>query len=98
MSSFQELVDRELQFARNKFPNMNSMHEGYAVILEELDELWEWIKQKQLPELTEENHRKLGYMYPTRNQVEICKELVQIAAMCQRLFEDVASDGNKVHK
>lgn len=98
MSSFQELVNRELTFARNKFPNMNSLHEGYAVLLEEVDELWEWIKQKQIPEVTEENRRKMVTFAPTRNQAEICKELVQIAAMCQRLFEDVASDGNKVHK
>lgn len=98
MSSFRDLVDRELEFARNKFPNMNSLHEGYAVILEELDELWEWIKQKQIPELTEDDRRNLIPVYPTRNQAEICAELVQIAAMAQRLFEDVASDGNKVHK
>lgn len=97
MSSFTELINRELSFARNKFPNMNSLHEGYAVILEEVDELWEWIKQKQYPELTEID-RGSWIVTPTRNQAEICKELVQIAAMCQRLFEDVASDGNKVHK
>lgn len=31
--------------ATDKFPSFNSCHEGYAVILEELDELWEEIKR-----------------------------------------------------
>lgn len=33
-------VLNEYQKAREKFPPMNSQHEGYAVILEELEELW----------------------------------------------------------
>jgi hypothetical protein len=42
-------VEHELDKARAKFPNFNSAHEGYAVILEELDELWDEIKFK-IPE------------------------------------------------
>lgn len=34
-------VSHELERARNKFPAFNSPHEGYAVIREELEELWE---------------------------------------------------------
>lgn len=34
----------ELARARENFPPFNSAHEGYAVILEELDEAWEAIK------------------------------------------------------
>ena len=30
----------ELQSAREKFSPMHSAHEGYAVLLEEMDELW----------------------------------------------------------
>jgi len=30
--------------AAGKFPPMNSPHEGYAVIYEELDELWEHVR------------------------------------------------------
>lgn len=48
MPSIGQEIDDELWLARNKFKNMNSAHEGYAVILEELDELWEEVKsQKQ---------------------------------------------------
>jgi hypothetical protein len=37
-------VWEELQRARKKFGPFVSHHEGYAVILEELDELWDEIK------------------------------------------------------
>jgi hypothetical protein len=38
-------IIREYKEARLKHKKMNSMHEGYAVILEELDEAWEQIKK-----------------------------------------------------
>jgi len=34
----------ELKMAKETFPDFHSTHEGYAVILEELDELWDDIK------------------------------------------------------
>ena len=37
----------ELEAAQRKFPKFNSAHEGYAVIKEEVDELWDEIKSKQ---------------------------------------------------
>jgi uncharacterized protein CbrC (UPF0167 family) len=37
-------IEAELVKARAKHAAMNSAHEGYAVILEELDELWDEIK------------------------------------------------------
>lgn len=41
-------ADEELARARAKHAAMHSAHEGYAVILEELDELWEEVRaQKQ---------------------------------------------------
>ena len=38
------LVKEEYQRARANHSPMNSGHEGYAVILEELDELWEDVR------------------------------------------------------
>ena len=38
-------VRKELEFAQDKFPAFHSAHEGYAVIAEELDELWTDVKQ-----------------------------------------------------
>ena len=43
------LVRAELVRATGKFGAFNSYHEGYAVILEELDELWDEIKGGQRP-------------------------------------------------
>lgn len=40
------LVLTELTRARLQFPHFHSAHEGYAVILEELDELWQVIKEE----------------------------------------------------
>ena len=37
----------ELHAAIKKFPPMLSPHEGYAIILEELDELWEQVRMPQ---------------------------------------------------
>lgn len=39
-----DLIDDELHSANLKFPLFNSPHEGYAVLLEEVDELWYEIK------------------------------------------------------
>lgn len=36
---------RECHSARVKFPPFNSAHEGYAVLLEEVDELWAEVKR-----------------------------------------------------
>lgn len=38
-------IEMELRRAMSLHPPMNSPHEGYATILEELDELWEPIKR-----------------------------------------------------
>ena len=44
-----KLVVAELNSANEKFPMFNSSHEGYAVIKEELDELWDEIKNNKYP-------------------------------------------------
>ena len=44
MSDPFDMVRRELARAQTKFPPFKSPHEGYAVILEEVDELWDAVK------------------------------------------------------
>lgn len=39
-------VANELNSAREKFPPFHSAHEGFAVLKEEVDELWDEIKMK----------------------------------------------------
>lgn len=38
---------QELERANKNYPEFNSAHEGYAVILEELDELWDEVKKRK---------------------------------------------------
>ena len=67
------LVLQELQAARLKFGPFNTQHEGYAVILEELDELWTEVKKK---------HRQ-------RDPEATKREAVQVAAMSLRFLVDL---------
>jgi hypothetical protein len=56
---------------------MASAHEGWAVLLEEVDELWEEVKKKPAK----------------RDPVHMYGELVQVAAMAQRMAEDIVLSG-----
>lgn len=47
------IVD-EYRRAATKFAPMNSAHEGYAVLLEEVDELWDAVKRNDLANIREE--------------------------------------------
>jgi len=64
---------RELCRARDAHPKFNSDHEGWAVIKEELDELWDEIKKKK----------------EKRNRRFLLKESIQIAAMAMRYASDL---------
>lgn len=47
LSKTLELIQTEVLLAKEKYTsNFNSLHEGYAVILEEINELWDEIKKK----------------------------------------------------
>jgi len=43
-----EQVLRELERAQRKFPAFHSSHEGYAVLKEEVDELWDAVKSNNV--------------------------------------------------
>ena len=68
-----DVISNELQSARSKYNSFSSAHEGYATILEELDELWDEIRKKP--------HK--------RSKEHMRKEAVQIAAMAVRFIYDV---------
>lgn len=71
---FYELVNAEYLSAARHHKPLNSLHEAYAVILEEVDELWDHVRQKA----------------SMRDRAAVLNELVQIAAMCQRTATDLA--------
>ena len=67
----------ELLFATGKFPEFASPHEGYAIIREEVDELWDEIK----------GDKRDGARRRMR------KEALQVAAMGARFLLDIPEDG-----
>jgi len=73
LSSILILVGDEFVRASSKNPEFNSCHEGYAVILEELDELWDQVKMKS----------------SKRSVVNMREEAIQVAAMAIRFYHDL---------
>jgi glutamyl-tRNA reductase len=73
MRNFDEDVSEEVIRARRLHAPLNSAHEAYAVILEELDEFWDECRKKR-------EHRNHHQMY---------RELVQVAAMATRAATDL---------
>lgn len=65
-------VMAELMRAQDKFGAFRNAHEGYAVILEELDELWDAVKMQ----------------YGAERNGEMYKEAIQVAAMAMRFAID----------
>lgn len=66
-------VADELAIAQSKHPPLHSAHEGFAVILEEVDELKAEVWRKPAE----------------RNKTALRQELIQIAAMCARMAADL---------
>lgn len=66
-------VCEELTKAMERYPSFKSFHEGYAIILEELDELWDEVKPK--PSL--------------RDKEKLRAEAKQVAAMAIRFMIDL---------
>lgn len=69
-------VGQEVMRARSSHGKFASAHEGYSVILEELDELWCEVKRKQ----------------STRDVKKLRAEAVQVAAMAVRFLTDVGPE------
>jgi hypothetical protein len=69
---------QELKRATAKFGMFASSHEGYAVIKEEFDELWDEIKKQ----------------YDVRTRENMRKEALQVAAMAMRFVMDICDGEN----
>ena len=67
-----EAIEKELNSANVQHPPFKSLHEAYAVILEEVDEFWEQVKKKD----------------SKRDLENIKSELIQICAMCIKTIEN----------
>lgn len=70
-------VSTEFDAASGAFPPFASAHEGYAILAEEVDELWDEVKK---------NPAK-------RVPANLEKEAIQVAAMALRFLVDVCYKG-----
>lgn len=69
-------IEDEVYRAINKHTPMNSHHEGYAVLLEEVDELWDEVKKQTA----------------NRDESNLQTEAIQIAAMAIRFVLDTTGE------
>lgn len=72
-------VKNELKRAQRDYAQFNTAHEGYAILLEELDELWDIVKKKQM----------------SRDYSAMGNEAKQIAAMAIRFYLDCCTPEGK---
>lgn len=71
----------ELEKARKGYPTpFNSAHEGFSIMNEEVDELWDEVRAKQGGDRDPDSMRK---------------EAVQVAAMAMRFIDDVVDGGRE---
>lgn len=68
-----ELIQNEFYRASELYPQFHSNHEGYAVLKEEVDELWDAVKKSK----------------DVKGNKQIEHELIQIAAMAVRYLNDL---------
>ncbi|MFI5157061.1 MAG: hypothetical protein ACHQEM_12795 [Chitinophagales bacterium] len=66
-------IRQEFERATAEHGKFNSAHEGYAVLLEEIDELWKEVKKRQ----------------DKRDNLKMRNEAIQVATMAIRFIVDV---------
>lgn len=76
MEVIMKQVQGELAAAQLNWPAFNSAHEGFAVLKEEMDELWEHVKTNQ----------------KKRDLFAMRMEAVQVAAMACRFALEVCNE------
>lgn len=76
LDEIMDSVEGEILEAVRAYPPMNSAHEGFAVLKEEVDELWDHVKVKP-------KNRDLGMMRV---------EAIQVAAMALRFAIEICDE------
>ena len=74
-----EEVGSEVERAEGLHAPLNSLHEAYAVIEEEMDEFWDEVKKKR----------------KDRDMTAVRTELIQAAAMCVRTVLNVVEGSQR---
>ena len=95
--TIKQLIEKELTKARILFPEFHSSHEGFAVIMEELEEMKEehdWLHKdfKMLFSVIRQNSiegQKAAIKSMKITIINLIKEAVQVAAMIEKYDQDV---------
>ena len=77
MNDILQKIGFEFNQASARHRKFNSAHEGYAVLAEEVDELWDEVKKKS----------------SIRSKQRMREEAIQIAAMAARFVYDLCEEG-----
>jgi len=73
VNTFRDLVAHELEQATRQWDRMNDLADASGILAEELDEFWDEVRKPA----------------PARDPRRLLRELVQLAAMCQRAVRDL---------
>lgn len=87
-----ELAKQELKLANENFPPFNSNHEGYAVLLEEVEEAeyeMDMVKSNlRYVWYSVKNDRPVDTAEDVKNHaVRLACEAIQVAAMCDKFID-----------
>lgn len=97
------LVGKELEAANKRFSLFNSAHEGYGVLIEELGELKDEIRdikehKKLMKEAIHKNNDRMVFEYAEiMGYRAICAavEAIQVAAMCEKFKISLSASAGK---
>ena len=78
-----EAMENEMVRASEKFGKFHNAHEGFAVLKEEVDELWDAVK--------------LNQKRPERNK-KLLEECIQVGAMAMRFIYDLELEYEEVEE
>jgi predicted oxidoreductase (fatty acid repression mutant protein) len=96
IESIAKEVVEELERAEKKFAGFNSSHEGYAVLLEEVDELWDVVKLNPKKIVVEEQEFNYNSDIPKiqikKHKKMMRAEAIQVAAMAMRFVKCVCDE------
>lgn len=96
----EQLANDEFERANEEYPLFHSLHEGYAVLMEEIDEtiernkeamankevMWAAIKNDLKDEAVQWAQKTQKYF------IEATAEMIQCIAMCMKIIESVKQD------
>jgi hypothetical protein len=77
-----DAVEKECLRACIRYPRFHSAHEGYAVLLEEVEELWDEVKKSP----------------KKRDPAAMREEAIQVAAMALRFLVDVCNNPTETNE